>query len=184
MRLPAFLRLPRREEILKKRPLGRFTHYLARSAYWHLHRRNVAKGAAIGVFIGSLPYFGHVATILVLCLWRRAYIPLAVIMPFIVTGPFTIVPFFYASYQFGYWLLQRAHLAPAITIHYADIHRLVHGNISLVSMGDRLWHAYWVTWIGSIILGAAMATIVYAGIMLGWRVWVHWRLHRREQNRA
>ncbi|MCE5387275.1 MAG: DUF2062 domain-containing protein [Acidithiobacillus sp.] len=184
MHLPAFLRLPSREEILRKRPLGRFTHYLAASPNWHLHRRNVARGAAIGVFIGSLPYFGHVATILLICLWRRAYIPIAVIMPFVVTGPFTIVPFFYFAYQTGYWLLRQLHLAPELTIHYADIHRLFQGKIQLLRMGDRLWHAYWITWVGSVLLGAILATLTYAAILLGWRIWVNWRLHRRHQLRS
>ncbi|MBU2755069.1 DUF2062 domain-containing protein [Acidithiobacillus sp. CV18-2] len=189
MRLPAFLRLPSREEILRKRPLGRFTHYLTHSAYWQLKRSNLARAGALGTFIGTLPYFGHELTILILCLvlhrWRRidVNVPLAMLLPFIVTGPLTIVEVFYASYQLGYWLLQQVHLAPAITIHYADIQRLVHGNMGLLSMGDRLWHAYWVTWIGSIPFGATLAAIVYVGILLGWRGWVNWRLFRRRQNR-
>ena len=189
MHLPAFLRLPSREEILRKRPLGRFTHYLTHSAYWQLKRSNLARAGALGTFIGTLPYFGHELTILILCLvlhrWRRidVNVPLAMLLPFIVTGPLTIVEVFYASYQLGYWLLQQVHLAPAITIHYADIQRLVHGNMGLLSMGDRLWHAYWVTWIGSIPLGATLAAIVYAGILPGWRAWINWRLFRRRQNR-
>ncbi len=183
MQRPAFLHLPKREDILRRRPLGRFTHYLARNAYWHMHRRNVARGAAIGIFIGSLPYFGHVATILVLCLWRKAYIPLAIIMPFLVTGPLTIVPFFYASYQLGFWLLERFSLAPAITIHYADIHRLFLGKITVGAMGDRLWHAYWVTWIGSTIMGAVLSGSAYLAILLGWRLWIRFRLSRRRQAR-
>jgi len=190
LRLPALFRLPRREEILKKRPLGRFTHYLTHSAYWQLKRTNLARAGALGTFIGTLPYFGHEITILILCLvlhrWRRidVNVPLAMLMPFIVTGPLTIVEVFYLSYQLGFWLMGQVHLAPAITIHYADIERLVHGNISLRSMGDRLWHAYWVTWIGSILLGGLLAFLVYAGILLGWRAWINWRWFRRRQSRS
>jgi len=183
LRLPAFLRLPRREEILRRRPLGRFTHYLARSAYWQLHRRNVARGAAIGTFIGALPYFGHVATILILCLWRRAYIPIAVLMPFVVTGPFTLVPFFYLAYQVGYALLRRLHMAPELTVHYADIQRLVHGHVHLATMGNRLWHAYLITWVGSLILGTLLSLAVYWSVRIGWRFWVIVRVWRRRRQR-
>jgi uncharacterized protein (DUF2062 family) len=179
LRLPAFVRLPTREEILKKRPLGRFTHYLARPVLWHPHRHSVARAAAIGTFIGSLPFFGHLLSITLLCLWRRAYIPIGWVMPWVVTGPLTIIPFFFACYEFGFWLLTQLGIAPAITIHYHDIHQIFHGDIGIMAMGDRLWHAYLVTWIGSLILGAALALITYFGIMQGWRIWVIWRLHRR-----
>lgn len=139
----------------------------------------MARAAAIGTFIGSLPFFGHVLSILLLSLWRRAYVPVGVVMPFVVTGPFTIVPFFFASYELGFWLLNLFGIAPAITVHYADIHEIFHGKISFMAMGDRLWHAYLITWIGSLILGAGLALLAYVSIMQGWRIWVIWRLHRR-----
>ncbi|OCB03661.1 hypothetical protein BBC27_06975 [Acidithiobacillus ferrivorans] len=184
MRLPAFCHLPTREDVLSKRPLGRFTHYLARPILWHPHRHNVARAVAIGTFIGSLPFFGHVLSILLISLWRRAYIPVGVVMPFVVTGPFTIVPFFFASYELGFWLLNQLGLAPAITIHYADIHAMFHGQISMMIMGDRLWHAYLLTWLGSIILGGGLALILYFGVLGGWRLWILWRLRRRRLHRS
>ncbi|MHB1203735.1 MAG: DUF2062 domain-containing protein [Acidithiobacillus sp.] len=182
LRLPSFCRLPTREEILHKRPLGRFTHYLARPVFWHPHRHNFARGMAIGTFIGSLPFFGHVLSILLIGLWRRAYIPIAVIMPFVVTGPLTIVPYFYASYHFGFWLLDQIGLAPPITIHYSDIHRLFYGQIGMAAMGDRLWHAYLITWLGSLLFGGALAIIAYWGTLWGWRLWVYWRLRQRHRH--
>ncbi len=105
-------------------------------------------------------------------------------MPFLVTGPLTIVPFFYASYQVGFWLLQQIAFAPAITIHYADMHRLFLGKMSVTAMGDRLWHAYWVTWIGSTIMGAILAASTYLAVLLGWRLWISFRLYHRRQARS
>jgi hypothetical protein len=75
-------------------------------------------------------------------------------------------------------------LAPAITVHYADIHAMVHGQISIMAMGDRLWHAYLLTWLGSLILGGALALILYFGVLGGWRLWILWRLRRRRLHRS
>ncbi|MCL5956510.1 MAG: hypothetical protein M1560_03395 [Gammaproteobacteria bacterium] len=51
-------------------------------------------------------------------------------------------------------------------------------------MGDRLWHAYLLTWLGSIILGGALALILYFGVLGGWRLWILWRLRRRRLQRS
>lgn len=121
---------------------------------------------AIGSFIGSLPFFGQVLTVLLISLWLRAYIPIAVFMPFAVTNPLTIAPLFYASYRLGFLILTQLNMSPTIVVHYDDIRRLFHGQIGMVAMGDRLWHAYLITWLGSIFMGAGLALIAYWGSLL------------------
>ena len=173
MRLSSFFHLPTREGILLKRPLGRFTHYLTDPALWHPNRRNFALGLAIGTFIGSLPFFGQVLTVLLISLWLRAYIPIAVFMPFVVTNPLTIAPLFYASYRLGLLVLTQLNMLPIVVVHYNDIRRLVHGRMGMIAMGDRLWHAYLITWLGSVFLGAGLALIAYWGGLLISRLWAY-----------
>lgn len=173
LHFPSFFQLPNREDILQKRPFGRFTHYLTDPALWHPNRRNFALGLAIGTFIGSLPFFGQVLTVLLISLWLRAYIPIAVFMPFVVTSPLTIAPLFYASYRLGFLVLTQLNMPPTAVVHYNDIRLLVHGQIGMVAMGVRLWHAYLIIWLGSIFLGAGLALIAYWGSLLISHLWPH-----------
>lgn len=78
---------------------------------------------------------------------------------------------FYASYRLGFLVLTQLNMSPTIVVHYNDIRRLVHGQIGMVAMGDRLWHAYLITWLGSVFLGAGLALIAYWGSLLISRLW-------------
>lgn len=77
---------------------------LARRSLWHLNRRRVAMGAAIGVFCGFLIPLAQIAGAAVLALLLRANLPVAAVATF-VTNPVTFAPIFVLAYKTGSALL-------------------------------------------------------------------------------
>ena len=77
-----------------------------RRRLWHLSRRGVARGAAVGVLCGLLFPVAQIPIAAALAVPLRAYIPLAAAST-LVTNPLTFPPIYYAAYQVGARVLGR-----------------------------------------------------------------------------
>lgn len=73
---------------------------IGRPGLWHLNRRRVALGAAIGVFCGLLIPVAQIAGAAVLALLLRANLPVAALATF-VSNPVTLGPIFVLAYRTG-----------------------------------------------------------------------------------
>jgi hypothetical protein len=71
---------------------------------WHVSRRGVALGIAIGVFFGLLIPIAQIPAAAIAALLLRANIPAAVGST-LVTNPFTFAPVYFAAYHLGAWML-------------------------------------------------------------------------------
>lgn len=85
--------------------LQKFGQRLAEPKLWHLNRRSVAGGVALGLFIGFMPILGQIFVAAALAIWFRVNLPIAA-MGVWVTNPLTIAPIYYFSYKVGAWILQ------------------------------------------------------------------------------
>lgn len=168
-------KLPKREEILGNRFVRPFARHLADPSLWHLNRRSVAKGVAVGLFVGFMipvaqtPFaaFGAVPV--------RGNVAAAALATFI-TNPFTTPAILIGAYQTGSWLLQVHHAAG----------RVVESTDGWVTRAAAwLADASLPTAAGLLLFSVAAAALGYAVVHLGWRLWVarRWaaRLGRRRQ---
>lgn len=65
----------------------------------------LARGAAIGVFIGLTPTIPlHTIIITALCMLLRGNILAGIIASFLISNPFTMVVHYYAAWKIGVWL--------------------------------------------------------------------------------
>lgn len=71
---------------------------------WHVSRRGIAMGLAIGVFFGLLIPIAQIPAAAVVALLLRANIPAAVGST-LITNPFTFAPVYFAAYHLGAWML-------------------------------------------------------------------------------
>ena len=71
---------------------------------WHLTRRGVALGVAIGIFFGLLVPVGQILFAAACAVFLRANLPAAAVST-LVTNPFTFAPIYFAAYRLGHWLL-------------------------------------------------------------------------------
>jgi hypothetical protein len=78
---------------------------------WHLTRRGVALGVAVGLFFGLMVPLGQILLAAAAAVVLRANLPVAAVST-LVTNPFTVAPIYFAAYRLGQALLGGE---PAIT---------------------------------------------------------------------
>lgn len=71
---------------------------------WHVNRRGIAMGLAVGVFFGLLIPVAQIPAAAIAAFLLRANIPAAVGST-LITNPFTFAPVYYAAYHLGAWML-------------------------------------------------------------------------------
>ena len=84
--------------------LRKFGQRLTEPRLWHLNRRSVAGGLALGVFVGFMPVLGQMFIAAALAIWLRVNLPIASMAVWI-TNPFTFAPIFFYAYKLGAWIL-------------------------------------------------------------------------------
>ena len=93
------------EDTLRKHPSLRWLGPLLRRPWlWHLGRRQVAAGAAIGVFFGFMIPVMQIAAAAVVAIALRANLPVAAATT-LVSNPVTYVPIWVAAHQTGAFIL-------------------------------------------------------------------------------
>ena len=161
--------MPDHNKIRTHKSLRIFGTLLHDPNLWHLNRRSVAMGTAIGLFVAFLPLPMHMLIAAALAIPLRANLPLAMGVVW-VNNPFTIVPFYYFVYQLGATLLGRE--APP---RETDID---HGIDWLLNAG---WDMLLPMMLGGVIVGMICALLGYVGMRLLWRCRVVRRLHVKQR---
>jgi len=138
----------------------------------------IAKGVALGIFIGMTPTFGFQMAIALFFAYLLKENRLAAILGVWVTNPVT-APFIYAAeYEFGRILLglERASLPQTLSWRaYAELG----------------WHILWPMWVGGVIAGCVFGYISYritlrlVPLVKNWRVprWPRRHWHRKSKKR-
>jgi uncharacterized protein (DUF2062 family) len=175
--------LPSHESIREHKVVRRFGPKLAHHNLWHLHRRSVAGGVAVGMLAGLIPGSNPVqfAAGAVGAIAFKVNLPLSVLVT-LYSNPFTIVPLYYAAYRIGGWLtgVDNGGL-PAVTF----------------SLGERPWTELlpaaldWLMSLGKPLavgiptLALALATAAYFLVDWGWRLHVMhaWRKRAKARRR-
>jgi len=142
---------------------------------WHVSRRGVALGVAIGVFFGFLIPIAQIPVSAAVAVALRANLPTAVAST-LVTNPVTFPPVYYAAWKVGGAILGES--PPA-----AD---------QLAEAEANGWQAAWrfVSGVGRpLVLGLALFAAasgigLYLLISLGWALRVRWRRRQRLVGRS
>ena len=98
--------LPTRESIQANRWLRWMGPALAHPRLWHMSRKGIAAGLALGLFFGPLVPIAQIPLAATAAVVLRANLPVA-IGSTLVTNPVTFGPVYYGAYKLGDWLLHR-----------------------------------------------------------------------------
>lgn len=153
-----------RESILASRWLRPVAHLLGHPSLWHLNRRSVPRGLALGLFAAFILPIGQFLLAALLAIPVRANVPLAAAAT-LVTNPFTFPPIYYAAYRVGDALL----VEPAAETA---------GNVD-TSFGVQLLQVSGPTALGLLLFAVSAAS---AGYLLG-TFWWRLRIMQRWRNR-
>ncbi len=164
--------LPSREGVLQNRWLSPLRQWLHHPNLWHLHRRSVAGGVAIGLFCGLIPGPLQMLTAVLLAMLWRVNLPVAAFAT-LYTNPFTVVPLYLLAHKIGIWVTGASN------------------GTAVPVFPEVRWHDWFSTvweWlmvlgqpllVGLPILAAGLALLGYVIVRLGWRLMVIWRWRSR-----
>lgn len=175
--------LPSHDTIRNNRHISRFGTRLQHHNLWHLHRRSVAGGVAIGLFAGLVPGSNPVQFTAgaLLALAFKVNLPIAVLVT-LYSNPFTIVPLYYLAFKLGQLVtLSGNSELPSLPSEFSGTALLDHLPEAfnwLVSVGKPLL-------IGIPLLALILAAVGYFLTDWAWRLGVcwQWRLRRRKRQR-
>jgi uncharacterized protein (DUF2062 family) len=117
----------------------------------------IAMGCACGIFSSALPIFGQTFIGMICARLLRANVIASLPWSWI-SNPFTTLPMWYGGYRLGVWLLEEVK-----ALSYAQIGQLVqqfdkmHWTQGLSLMSAALWDALQPLWLGTVVMGMAMA---------------------------
>ena len=94
----------KRHELVDRWYFAPFRRLLHDHRLWGIRRKTVVPAFALGLFVSSFPFPGHVAVASLAALLMRINVPVAAVTTFIV-NPITMYPVFYFAYRVGAWLL-------------------------------------------------------------------------------
>jgi uncharacterized protein (DUF2062 family) len=169
--------LPSHDTVRSNRYVSLFGPWLHHPNLWHLNRRSVAGGVAIGMLCGMIPGPIQMFSAAILAVALRVNLPVSMAATWYV-NPFTIVPLYYLAYKIGTLITGDAPPASAPP----SLH------LSLDNIGD--WISVLREWIsamgkpfvvGLCTLGAALSVAGYFAVRGAWRLYVvtAWRQRHR-----
>lgn len=172
--------LPTHEAIMRSR-WGRFllSGRLHHPNLWHLHRRSVAGGVALGLFCGLIPGPLQMISAAILAMVFRVNLAVAIFTT-LYTNPLTIVPLYALAYEYGALIL-------------GDRHTVSAARVALPQMGWDNWATVLPHWflslgkpfaLGLPLLALTLAVIGYIGVRALWYLAVVWEWRRRAAWRA
>lgn len=169
--------LPNRDALLQQRWFRPVAHRLQHPSLWHLHRRSVAGGVAVGLFCGLIPGPLQMLGAAFLAVLLRINLPVALFVT-LYSNPFTILPLYLLAYELGRWVLGGDGTYPAA--------------LALPDMTWQDWFIPLMHWIyalgkpfaiGLPLLALLLAVLGYFLVRLIWRMSVLWSLHKRRVQR-
>lgn len=167
-------RLPDHDSIRRHPWLRPVQHWLKHPNLWHLHRRSVAGGVAVGLFCGLIPGPLQMISAALLAILLQVNLPVAVFTT-LYTNPFTIVPLYVLAYEIGIRMTGTAdgHVIPPLP------------EMDWNNGVERFWE--WLMQLGKPlviglpVLAVALSILGYVVVRLAWRQWVIWKWGRRRR---
>lgn len=164
-------------EVVKNHPwLKPFGGWLHHPSLWHLHRRPVAGGVAVGLFCGLIPGPLQMISAALLAVLLRVNLPVAVFTT-LYTNPFTIVPLYVLAYEFGAWVSGSQNGGVETILNFPEMH--------WHNWPGELWN--WLVMLGKPfliglpLLAVSLAIVGYFAVRVAWRVAVVWKWNRRRR---
>jgi uncharacterized protein (DUF2062 family) len=172
--------LPNYQSIRENRWIRRFGTGLQHPNLWHLHRKSVAGGVAVGMFCGLVPGPLQLLSAAAGAILLRVNLPVAAIVT-CYTNPLTILPLYYVAYRLGLFVTG-AHSSkpPDFNLQVFDLPIMQWGPAVadwFAAMGKPFA-------VGLLLLAVILAVTGYLAVMIAWRALVMLAWRKRQRSRS
>ncbi len=170
------LLLPTAETVKGNRWVGWIGPALHHPRLWHLNRRGVALGMAIGVFFAFLTPVAQIPLAAVVAVWLRGNI-IAAVGSTLITNPFTFLPLYLLAYRLGAFIIGDGNVAADSTL----VQVAEQASSIMVTWSDKYLAVGKQLIVGLSIMAVVGAFCAYFGTLGVWRIFVvaEWRRRRR-----
>ncbi|MFM9971537.1 MAG: DUF2062 domain-containing protein [Burkholderiales bacterium] len=170
--------LPTRETLGQNKYYHRYGAFLQHPSLWHLNRRSVSGGVAVGLFSGLVPGPLQMLTAALLAVPLRVNLPVALATT-LYTNPITIGPLYLLAYAYGRVLIGGDGAAiEAPSIDWLHFWNWVEAYAAwALSLGKPLF-------VGLIALAVTLAALGWVMVQGLWRLQVVLAWRRRAARRA
>lgn len=144
-----------------------FKNFLEDPAYWSMHRNNVTRAFALGLFIAFIPLPIHMVLVAVLALIMRINIPIAFATIWI-SNPMTWLP----QYVFAHWVGTKLLGAPEKPLAFEMSWNWI--NHGLLPVWKPLF-------LGCFVVGTAVALTGYFVLSLVWHMTLVMKYRKRKR---
>jgi uncharacterized protein len=171
--------LPTHQSIRENRYLRFFGAALQHHNLWHLHRRSVAGGVAIGMFCGLMPGPLQVLSAALCAIVFRVNLPVAAIVTWY-TNPLTILPLYYVAYKLGLFVTGSDSAAPPrldLQLFDLPIMEWIPAAVHRFALMGKPFA------VGLVLLALILAVAGYLLVLAAWRVHVVLSWRKRQRSR-
>lgn len=147
---------------MKIKPRRAARYYYLKFIRLRGHPQVLARGVAIGTFIGITPTipFHTILTILLAIILRGSKIA-ALLSTVIVSNPITIVPQYYLSWQIGNWLTTKKHSWEEVSHLIESLTDGVNYNETFTALGEIGLDSFIILLGGGIVLALPFTVVFY-----------------------
>lgn len=171
--------LPDRDKLAQNRMLKWLGPTLLHPDLWHISRRSIAVGLAIGLFFGLMIPLAQIPAAVVVAMALRANLAIAAAST-LITNPFTFGPIYFFAYQIGESVLKGSQAVVPDTAT-ATAQELASGLgqwiSKVVDLGGPLF-------LGLFLMAVTTSITAYFIVHLAWRVGVITKKRRRQSQRT
>lgn len=162
-------RLPSRKQLREFRSIKFLGEVIFEPNLWHFNRYSVSVASFVGIFCCFLPIPFQMVPCVLLCIWLRCNVPLAIALVWI-SNPITIPPLFYFTYRLGTLILGEPDTVGSI-------------ELSLTWLSGQMEVVWQPLILGSLVCGVSLGSLSFVLVRLYWR-WkiAHYRAKRRARN--
>ena len=142
---------------------------LAQPMVWHLNRRSVAGGVAVGLFISCVPIPLQMLLAAVIAAVLRVHVPVSVVMVWF-TNPLTYAPLLYAAWRSGSMIVGEPVLREPLKLF----------SHSFLAVAGQSWPTLLT---GMLFCASVSAVLGFTATLLIWRIHAVRRWRQRRNRR-
>lgn len=166
--------LPTAESVRNNRWVGWIGPALHHPRLWHLNRRGVALGMAIGVFFGFLVPVAQIPVAALVAVWLRGNV-VAAVGSTLVTNPLTFTPVYLLAYRIGSAILGDS----GDQVDSALQQAAQHASSFLVVWSDKFLAVGKQLMVGLSLMAVVGSLVTYFSVLGIWRLFVIYEWRRR-----
>jgi uncharacterized protein (DUF2062 family) len=168
--------LPTAESVRANRWVGWIGPALHHPRLWHLNRRGVALGVAIGIFFAFLIPVAQIPFAAAVAVWLRGNL-IAAVSSTMITNPFTFAPIYLLAYRLGALIVGEGDIAVDSTLEQVA----EQASSIMVTWSDKFFAVGKQLVVGLSLMAVVGSFCAYFAVLGIWKLFVvvEWRRRNR-----